>query len=459
LAVGLAVPVLPLLLWSCNSHPLQKPTPQTTGEIAQFREVNPIRNVDVVFVIDNSGSMSQEQDNLARNFPTFMDELANVQGADIRIGVVSSDMGSGPTGTNGCGVTPGDNGVMCSLKGVDRCAACGVQAGGRYLRTVMPNYAGNVRDVFSCIARLGTSGCGFEHSIGALQRALESTENGDFLRPDAYLAFVLITDEEDCTAPPDTQLFAAAVPGNDWSLRCSLEAHTCNGVHNPGTADVDLGIDQCEAASDGALRPVKEMVDAILAKKNNDPSLIIAAGIFGWPLPGQEGAARYRQTAAGVGGGGQRGMRAICNSANGDATPAYRVKSFVESFANNSTYSICQNDFREAMRRIGAKIRATVGPACIEARLVDIGPTTIGTQADCTVTERTPLGMNKYEEKVLTQCTGNDTNPCWQLVPDMGCTTSQHRVDIVRPGGVMPVEGTQQSIRCLSCLSGDCGMP
>jgi hypothetical protein len=34
----------------------------------------------------------------------------------------------------------------------------------------------------------------------------------------------------------------------------------------------------------------------------------------------------------------------------------------VESFPNNASYSICQNDFREIMRLIGAKFRTSIGP-------------------------------------------------------------------------------------------------
>ena len=83
-------PALLFLLWSCNSHPLQRPSPDPTGELAQYREINPIRNVDIVFVIDNSGSMSEEQANLARNFPVFMDELAGLQGADFQIASVTT---------------------------------------------------------------------------------------------------------------------------------------------------------------------------------------------------------------------------------------------------------------------------------------------------------------------------------------------------------------------------------
>ena len=69
------------------------------------------------------------------------------------------------------------------------------------------NYTGNLEDVFTCIAALGETGCGFEHQFASILRALGAdgrgappAENAGFLRPDAYLAIVLITNEDDCSA-------------------------------------------------------------------------------------------------------------------------------------------------------------------------------------------------------------------------------------------------------------------
>ena len=39
--LGVTAPALLFLLWSCNSHPLQRPSPDPTGELAQYREINP----------------------------------------------------------------------------------------------------------------------------------------------------------------------------------------------------------------------------------------------------------------------------------------------------------------------------------------------------------------------------------------------------------------------------------
>ena len=50
----------------------------------------------------------------------------------------------------------------------------------------------------------------------------------------------------------------------------------------------------------------------------------------------------------------------------------------MESFPNHSIFSICQNDFREAVREIARRIRVTVGDPCVTAPLVDINPATAG---------------------------------------------------------------------------------
>jgi len=444
--------VLPFLLWSCTSHPLQEPDPDPVAETAQYREVNPIRNVDILFIVDDSGSMRQEQGNLSRNFPIFMDELAGIQGADLQIAVASTDLGAG-TGTpdNQCALAPGDGGVFCRAGGMDLCSSCMIDtSNGRFLRTVNPNFPGDIRSAFTCIASMGTTGCGYEHSLGALRSALTAPENQGFVREDAYLAFVIITDEDDCTAPPDTDFFSMDSPGQSLSLRCSLQAHVCNGQRNTGMEEVDFPFSQCGTApADGVLVPLSDLVGSVLEVKK-DPSLVIAAGIFGWPS--NEANARYEISPRG---GGNLDLDPVCSSSNGSAIPAFRVRDFVQSFPNNSTYSICQDDFREAMRRIGEKIRATVGPPCIAHPLVDIDPDTSGLQPDCNVVETRPRDGGGSDQVLIPRCPGVDGEPCWELRADGQCTESGHLVEIDRRGG-QPVEGTRQAIRCLTCAGDDC---
>src|SRR3989339_481875 len=66
--------LLPLVV-ACPTRPLEtpchKPTQQTTRSFAQSLE----KDIDILFVIDNSPSMALEQVNLAQQFPKLIDAL------------------------------------------------------------------------------------------------------------------------------------------------------------------------------------------------------------------------------------------------------------------------------------------------------------------------------------------------------------------------------------------------
>jgi hypothetical protein len=456
-----AVPALPLLVWACSSHPLEVPRPLPEGEIAQYQELNPINQVDIVFVVDNSGSMAQEQANLAMTFPAFAQELERVQGADYHIAVVSNDLSAGAsTGNGSCAERPrGDEGVFCQGRtgpGAirDFCTSCNVDvAQGRFLRYaggMGQNFQGSLVQAFSCMAQLGTQGCGFEHQTAALRKALTNATNGPFLREQAYLAFVVITDEEDCSGPEDSTLYMSPIAGQTWNLRCSIEGNVCGGQRIDPTMAVDRPLADCAMAPGGPLNSIQETVQAIVNLKNS-PNQIISAGIFGWPLPGQEATARYR--IGGVGTANGADVLPVCQSANlGSAIVGFRIKAFVESFPNHSIFSICQGDFRQAMQKIGEKIRVATGEPCLGAPLVDVKP---GPEfgADCTVVDRVAGDQaGQWNETPIPQCKGGDTGACWNLVADATCSASGYKV-IVNRNGTMPALGTQQSIRCLSCVN------
>ena len=75
------------------------------------------------------------------------------------------------------------------------------------------NIAGqDLSRAFGCIADVGESGCGFESPLAAARRALQRAsdptdpESSGFLRPDAWLALIFLTDEDDCSLPADSLL-------------------------------------------------------------------------------------------------------------------------------------------------------------------------------------------------------------------------------------------------------------
>src|SRR5262245_36798130 len=84
------------LLWACAARTLEEPqlTPETTYKKDFQQTVN--RDIDLLFLVDDSNSMRLSQNNLNDNFPAFMTTLRNIPGGlpNVHIAVVSSDMGA-----------------------------------------------------------------------------------------------------------------------------------------------------------------------------------------------------------------------------------------------------------------------------------------------------------------------------------------------------------------------------
>jgi hypothetical protein len=318
--------------------------------------------LDLLFMIDDSGSMQEEQANLARNFPRLIDALKKLPAGfpDLHLGVLSSDMGAGATTLAGaCGNSLGDRGVL-QVRG-----GCGLDPkNGRYLSSqnggTQNNFDGDIAEVFSCLASLGTNGCGFEHQLQSVRMALSGfvSDNAGFLRSDAHLALVYITDEDDCSAPANSTLFSTQVSGQDSSLRCPLAGHLCNGKAPPAEV-YSTPLANCTAAPDGGgkLIPVQTFVDEM--KKLHTQSVSVSV-IGGWPADvatasyaiGYDADSAYPDSL---------GSMPICESANGKAVVELRMKQFVDAFgAAGQIMSICQDDFSKAMAQIGDLISTTV---------------------------------------------------------------------------------------------------
>ena len=136
--------------------------------------------VDVLFVIDNSGSMRAHQDNLSANFPAFM-RTFDGSGLDFHVGVTSTD--TNVTGGR-CDEDPAAlNGRLNSAMGH------------RWIDETTLNPVG----VLQSLATLGTNGSGCERGLAATYRAREEQidANAGFFRDDAGLHVVVLSDEQD----------------------------------------------------------------------------------------------------------------------------------------------------------------------------------------------------------------------------------------------------------------------
>lgn len=319
--------------------------------------------LDLLFMIDDSPSMAEEQANLARNFPRLIEALATLPAGfpDLHLGVVSSDLGTGSSNLGGaCGTSVGDRGALQVREG------CGLDPNaGRYLVSeaggTITNFTGDIAEVFACLATLGTSGCGFEHQLQSVRLALSGfvSENQGFLRPDAHLAVVFITDEDDCSAPADSTMYSGFVKDVDSSLRCSLAGHLCGGAPPPMEVYA-TPLSNCQAASDGGgqLIPVRTFIDEMRRLRTQSVSVSVIAG---WPDDPAGATYGIGYDASSLLPAGSLASVPICQSSNGEAAVGLRLKQLVDAFgAAGKIISICQDDFSDAMAQVGELINTTV---------------------------------------------------------------------------------------------------
>ena len=343
------------------------------------------RNFDLLFLIDDSSSMRLAQANLERSFPAFMTRLrsAPLGLPNIHVAVVSSDMGAGDGSIASCGSTGGKNGIF-QYTARGSCTATNLQAGATYISDIAGsrNYTGSLENVFTCIAALGEAGCGFEHQFAAVLRALGAdgrpppAENQGFLRPDAYLAVVMITNEDDCSATPGVPLFdtgsntnIASQLGPPANFRCGEFGHLCDSAagtamhpsRNAPNNNVSAMVSYTNCRSndqEGYLLSARDVADRLFALKS-DPSQVLVAAITGLTTPYTVTwrAASTADTSCGAASCPWPVIAHSCTASDTSfADPPVRVSELVGHFGSNGLrFSIC-GDIAAAMQSIADKI-------------------------------------------------------------------------------------------------------
>lgn len=126
-------------------------------------------DVDILLVVDDSCSMSDEQSSLAQNFQSFISS-ASMSPGNWHIGVVSTDV-------------VGDRGLLLAAPGNP---------------TILTPTTPNVAQLFAQNVKLGINGSGLEQPFESMQLALTepnlSGANQGFVRTNAALAVVVVTD-------------------------------------------------------------------------------------------------------------------------------------------------------------------------------------------------------------------------------------------------------------------------
>jgi len=150
--------------------------------------------IDVLWVVDNSGSMAPRQDNLGRNFASFID-LFTRSSIDYRIAVTTTDIfkDKGALKGNPRVITPQTANVAAAFSNNIKVGITGspYEAGLEAGRLAIDaQKAANAQTIEQCKRSCAAN-------KPACLTACDEKKDFIFLRPDAFLYLIFVSDEED----------------------------------------------------------------------------------------------------------------------------------------------------------------------------------------------------------------------------------------------------------------------
>lgn len=150
---------------------LRDPTSLAATQVDEYKQADGV--VDILWIVDTTGSMANQRTSLADNFDHFIDTLVQLR-TSFRIGVTSTDMSS-----------EGERGVL--------------RAEPPYDVKIIDNDTPNPREVFRANTTFPDSRKRWQQSLNAMVAALDPklNKNPGFLRPGAALAVIVVSDGED----------------------------------------------------------------------------------------------------------------------------------------------------------------------------------------------------------------------------------------------------------------------
>jgi hypothetical protein len=395
-----------------SGDPSGDPTTGTTGDEPTGGDPTgtpSAAGVDILFVIDNSGSMAEEQARLAQSISTLVDVL---EGRDIRIGITTTDVGNprcpsatytpelGQMSAASCVQGVADGEFQFNMNNFDYACTDSCQTADLGIVPTMAlgdevkprpwlERIGGVTNfdpgltltqALQCTLPRGVAGCGFESQLEATYRALaraqlQDDEQFGFMRDGADLLVVIVTDEMDCSvsnggydifttnkvywndpndpAPTSAVCFRAGV-------QCEGEGPTYPGCV---AADKDLSGNLTDPDS-AVLDPVSKYVDFldnIRATKAQSGASVRLTAIAGVPVGFEDGLAELIfQDAADADYQRDFGIGPGCQIAdpNGGApnlaVPPLRILDVAQALGAPNVHSICQDDYSAALADIAA---------------------------------------------------------------------------------------------------------
>ena len=208
------------------------------------------KKLDIVWIIDNSGSMSDEQDALGANFNAFIQDFIT-KDVDFKMAITTTDTSSSELAGRM---------VMGSDTKLNSVAA--------------QSNPTQFMDDFRSMVRVGTQGSGYEKGLEASEGFMNKYA-ATFLRPDAYLAVVILSDEEDQSAK-------SVASYTDYLKSFKAEAGLVKvysivdvGMSNTGGYGVSTGYERYASASNNTAGIVADIRDDFYTSLSDMGSSII----------------------------------------------------------------------------------------------------------------------------------------------------------------------------------------
>ena len=305
------------------------------------------------------------------------------------------------------------------------------------------------------------------------------------------LAIVLLTNEDDCSAPANTKLYSEN--GSSESLanplgpltggyRCNRYGHLCTdaktgakGVMPPLTPPADAtgnppiaNLTDCDSndTDTGMLTPVRKFISDIRALKPFPDDQVLVAAIMAPPYPY---AVTWVPSTKSSGPAEQWPLvMHSCGAAAGDdvnpaatdlvsdgsfGDPGVRIAEFLDGFKNSVASSLCAPSYASALTGVATRIIDTFSSPCLTGRIAR----TAGGTPDCSVVDRLFDAANgTWSDQLVANCdeTGNQP-PCWKLqaaAPHTSCAGQVLAVD--ESVAHMGADTLERSADCSICAPG-----
>jgi len=361
-----------LALAGCDTREL-KPIDPAVSQSFEIDVTGSTGDVDLLFVIDDSGSMREEQESLRREIPQLVRGLTSPPldadgeplwnaAASLQIAIVTTNLG-----TNGVPEDPSRVGSACSANGGfgDDGALLACPDGAVSTWTEGQDIDAFVDGIGTC-ADVGTDGCGLEQPLLAGVQALD---NAGFPREGSLLGVVVLSDEEDCSLADPGTFFSGGEVGRAINQRCYQDTPS--------------------------LVPVAEIVRRLQEDRNAE-NLIFAA-LVGVPEDLGEatlGAILEDPRMTYLLADNDLGVEPACRRTEagelvGEAAPGRRYVEVAQA-VDGLVASICAESYQPAIAELTRRIGGRVEGICATRNLT---PAEDGS-VRCSVKETLPLGMS-----------------------------------------------------------------